>query len=71
MEHCCTLQKGISSFFKLYLKDLTRNVTFFENYFQKHPDDEYDAFKVKQLEFQCYVCPQAFIEYVGYFRAAC
>ena len=34
-----------------------------ENNFQKHPDDEYDASKVKQVEFRCYACPQGFYDY--------
>ena len=34
-----------------------------KNNFQKHPDDEYEASKVKRIEFQCYACPQGFYEY--------
>ena len=35
----------------------------FINNFQKHPDDELDASKIKQIEFRCYACPEGFKDY--------
>ena len=34
-----------------------------KNNFQKHPDHEFDASKVKEIEFRCYACPEGFYDY--------